>query len=103
MLFYSNHALCLVEEPNDNDSDSLDSEVDLPLNEGHSLDIDAANIATLHLMRISTMLTTIDEDLRYWVKLRSTTWFTRFLLHKYDDHYWVQMFRMSKRSVISLL
>jgi len=44
----------------------------------------------------------LGDDLSYWVKPRSTTWFSRFLLQEYDDGRWVENFRMSKDGVRSL-
>ena len=43
-----------------------------------------------------------DDDLGFWVKPRSTTWFSRFLLSEYDDSRWVQMFRFTKPAVFAL-
>ena len=36
--------------------------------------------AGLHNYRLCTMFQMFDEDLGYWVRPRSTTWFSRFLL-----------------------
>ena len=58
--------------------------------------------ALLHNYRLCTSLTTFDDDLGYWVKRRSMTWFWRFLLSEYDDTRWVQMFRMTKTVVYAL-
>ena len=44
----------------------------------------------------------LDDDLGYWVRPRSTTWFSRFLLCEYDDTRWIQMFRMNKAAVFAL-
>lgn len=35
---------------------------------------------TLHTYRFCTLNTYFDEDVGFWVKPRSTTWFSRFLL-----------------------
>ncbi|KAG0571655.1 hypothetical protein KC19_VG031300 [Ceratodon purpureus] len=58
--------------------------------------------ASLSNFRLCTMLTVFNEDVCFWVRPRSTTWFSRFLLEQYDDERWVQMFRMSKRAVLAL-
>jgi hypothetical protein len=42
------------------------------------------------------------EDLGFWVKPRSTTWFSRFLLGQYREERWIQMFRMTKPAVFAL-
>lgn len=44
----------------------------------------------------------LNDDIRYWVKPRSTTWFSRFLLGEYDSTRWLQTFRMTKPTVFSL-
>ncbi|KAG0596663.1 hypothetical protein M758_UG274300 [Ceratodon purpureus] len=58
--------------------------------------------STLHHFRLCVAFNFLHEDLGFWVKLRSTTWFSRFLLDQYDDGRWIQMFRMTKHAVISL-
>jgi len=44
----------------------------------------------------------LPDEISYWVKPRSTTWFSRFLLEQYDDSRWLSMFRMTKSIVFSL-
>ena len=65
---------------------------------------DAQTLLSLCLnhYRFSTLYPMLDEELGFWVRPRSTTWFSRFLLEPYDDHRWLQMFRMSKKSVMAL-
>lgn len=58
--------------------------------------------ATLHNYRLCTTFMFLEEDLGFWVKPRSTTWFSRFLLEQYDNTRWIQMFRMTKASVFAL-
>jgi len=69
---------------------------------GPQHDSHALFTAGLHNYRLCTMFQMFDEDLGYWVRPRSTTWFSRFLLEQYDDHRWIQMFRMSKKRVFAL-
>jgi hypothetical protein len=57
---------------------------------------------TLHNYRICTAFMFFEEDLGFWVKPRSTTWFSCFLLEQYDNNRWVQMFRMTKPAVFAL-
>jgi len=38
----------------------------------------------------------IGSELGHWVKPHSTTWFSHFLLTKYDNTRWIQHFHMSK-------
>ena len=43
-----------------------------------------------------------DEEITYWVRPRSTTWFSRFLIEQYDSSRWLSMFRMTKDAVFAL-
>ena len=52
--------------------------------------------------RMCTSFNLFSDELGYWVKPRSTTWFSRFLLSEYDDRRWIQMFRMTKHAVFAL-
>lgn len=58
--------------------------------------------AMLHHFRLCLAFNFLDEDIGFWVKPRSTTWFSRFLLEQYDNARWVQMFRMTKPVVLAL-
>jgi hypothetical protein len=40
--------------------------------------------------------------LRYWVKPRSTTWFSQFLMFLYDDSRWIEFFRMDKATIADM-
>jgi len=51
--------------------------------------IDMVTRETLHHFRLHDSLAAIDVDLGFWVKLRSTTWFSKFLLNEYDDNCWI--------------
>jgi hypothetical protein len=44
----------------------------------------------------------LDQDVGWWVKSRSTTWFSRFFLFEYNDSRWIENFRMSKSSLLNL-
>ena len=50
-----------------------------------------------------TSLYLLPDDLGFWVKPQSTTWFSRFLMAEYDDRRWLEMFRMTKASVFALV
>jgi hypothetical protein len=65
---------------------------------------DAEHIATaaLHSFKLCSLFSLFDEDLGFWVKPRSTTWFSRFLLNQYGEERWIQMFRMTKPAVFAL-
>jgi hypothetical protein len=83
-----------------------DSEIspDLWYDAGHmsSTDVEHITTAALHNFRMYNVFSFFNEDLGYWVKPRSTIWFSRFLLEQYSEDRWIQMFRMSKRAVFAL-
>ena len=64
--------------------------------------LDFVTSPTLHSMRMSTAFAALDDELQFWVKSRSTTWFTRFLVEEYGDEGWVRLFRMTKKAVFAL-
>ncbi len=43
------------------------------------------------------------DDLGDWVNPKSTTWFSRFLLTKFDENHWVEIFRMSKATLFGIV
>jgi len=53
--------------------------------------------------RLCTLFHLFEDDMGFWVKPRSTTWFSRFLISEYDDTRWMHMFRMTKSSVFALV
>ena len=65
-------------------------------------DIETAVGAALHTYRLCNLFFVLGEDLGYWVKPRSTAWFSKFLLNQYDDERWITMFRMTKPTVQNL-
>lgn len=82
--------------------DNLALEVALSeLNDIESMQL-AISAAALHDRQLCCGLLCVTDDLRYWVKPRSTTWFNEFLVNVYDDRRWIQMFRMSKASIAEL-
>jgi hypothetical protein len=66
------------------------------------LDSDRVAVALLYNFRLCTMFNLLDDDLGFWVKPRSTTWFCRFLLSQYGEERWIQMFRMTKPAMFAL-
>lgn len=56
----------------------------------------------LHHFRLCFAVNFVDDDLGFWVKPRSTTWFSQFPLQHYDNPRWIEMFRMKKPAVLSL-
>lgn len=67
-----------------------------------SAEMDMASQAALNHFRIWSTAFLMDEDLGFWVKPRSTTWFSQFLLQEYDNRRWIEMFRFTKRFVFRL-
>jgi hypothetical protein len=62
----------------------------------------AISTAALYDYRLSCGLIYFNDDLRYWVKPRSTTWFSGFLMSLYDDSRWIEQFEMEKEAVADL-
>ena len=50
-----------------------------------SFDMESITRATLHSFRLCNSVVLLEDNLGYWVKPRSTAWFSRFLLDQYDD------------------
>jgi len=45
----------------------------------------------------------VAKDLAHWVKPKSTTWYSHFLLVEYDDNRWREMFRMLKNALFNIV
>ena len=56
----------------------------------------------LHDFQIGNAEMLLDEKLGFWVKPRSTAWFSIFLCTEYDDFRWIQNFRMTKKAMFQL-
>ncbi|KAG0571720.1 hypothetical protein KC19_VG036800 [Ceratodon purpureus] len=54
------------------------------LDEGF-LDAETEITATLHHFRLCLACNFLDDDLGFWMKPRSTTWFSCFFLEQYDN------------------
>ena len=65
----------------------------------HMENIFSTSIAALYSYLLWNNLLLADHELGYWVKPRSTTWFSRFVIEEYDDARWSSLFRMTKASV----
>ena len=85
------------EEDTENPFDSITG-----LSDSSSLDMETVTRAALYNFRLCNVFSLLDDDLGYWVKPRSTAWFSRFLLNQYNDERWITMFHMSKPAVHSL-
>ena len=62
----------------------------------------SSSISALYSYQLWNNLLIADHELGYWVKPRSTTWFSRFVIEEYDDDRWSSLFRMTKASVFDL-
>jgi hypothetical protein len=65
-------------------------------------DTEKVTAAALHNFKLFNVFALFDDDLGFWVKPRSTTWVSKFLLEQYDDSRWLEMFRMTKSAVYAL-
>ncbi len=59
-------------------------------------------IIMLHHLQLCNSLLVLSQDLGHWVKPRSTTWFSWFLLIEYDDDRWVKKFKMTKTTLFRI-
>ncbi len=48
-------------------------------------------------------LNMLSIELGYWVKPRNTTWFSRFLLTKFEEDRWLKRFHMNKMMFFSII
>jgi hypothetical protein len=62
----------------------------------------AISMAALYDYRLSAGLICVDDELRYWVKPQSTTWFSQFLISLYEDFHWIEFFKMDKATVADM-
>jgi hypothetical protein len=63
---------------------------------------DCSALAALHHVRMLSIFSVVEEDLGFWVRPRSTTWFSRFVVEEFEDDRWIQCFQTTKRAVFSL-
>jgi hypothetical protein len=86
----------------------LDGEADAPL--GHRvirvheslLNMNTIFASVLQDFWLTHARTVLDNELGFWVLPRSTTWFSQFLLYKYDDRRWVTNFRFTKDAMFQM-
>jgi len=60
-------------------------------------------IVAFHHLQLQSCLLVLSQELRHWVKSRSTKWFFQFLLIKYDDDRWVKNFKMTKSTLFRII
>ncbi len=53
-------------------------------------------LVALHEVQITFPLSMLSIELGYWVKPRSTTWFSRFLLIEFEEDRWLKICHMNK-------
>jgi len=84
LLMRSNSALAVVTA--DEEDEEYFSEFNR-IRQGRDTPSVNANLVTsaaLNSFRLCTSVHVLGDDLGFWVKPRSTTWFSRFLLEQYD-------------------
>lgn len=70
--------------------------------DGPTVDTTALLNTTIQNFQFCTTMNIFDEEIMYWIRLRSTTWFFRFLVDQYNNSRWLSMFKMTKGSVFCL-
>jgi hypothetical protein len=61
------------------------------------------NSLMLHQYRLtSTFDLLFEKDLGYWVKARSTTWYSQFLMSQYNNPRWIEHFKVSREFFFQL-
>ena len=71
------------------------------ISKGSIHDAESLFRVTLNNYLMCTTFNFYVEDIGFWVKPCSTTWFPKFLLEQYDNSRWVSMFRMTKPCVFA--
>jgi len=92
LLLNTNRALSLSATEGSEDEILLDQDMMMMNMEIGSKGMDAMTCTTLMHYYLWNTLPFLNEELGFWVKLSSTTWFSRFFIHKYDDSRWMQLF-----------
>ncbi len=60
-------------------------------------------IIILHDYHMSSFLYLLSQDLNHWVQTKCIVCFSKFHLTKYEDDKWVEIFRMKKSCLFTLL
>ena len=70
---------------------------------GHYMvQLNRTSAAALHCFRVCNNIISNDTALGYWIKSRSTTCFSRFVLEVYNDDRWSLFFRITEDFVLQL-
>jgi hypothetical protein len=64
-------------------------------------DVDQMTSAAIYHIRLFSMFSILGDKLKYWVKLRTITWFPQSLLEQYNDDHSLMNFKMTKRIVFT--
>lgn len=56
------------------------------------LDTDMVSQVTLYYFRLCIVFSLLDDEFTYWVKPRSMTWFSCFILEQSDEEQWLKIF-----------
>jgi hypothetical protein len=91
LLLNSHEALSVANSADSDDGDS--SEEDFTGEQGYLLgEGDCSTLAALHHVRMLSIFSIVGEDLGFWVRPRSTTWFSYFVVEEFEDDRWIQCF-----------
>jgi len=103
LILDANESFAVIEDASARDARQSSDPFRLNFDESPVMDTLSLASATLHYFRLSLVPYPMTDEVVWWVKPRSTTWFSRFLLEQYDNSRWLSMFRMTKESVFSLV
>ena len=62
-----------------------------PLGQGSILDANRIAATALQNFKFCIIFNLLNEDLGYWIKPQSTTWFRRFFISQYGEEQWIQI------------
>jgi hypothetical protein len=102
LLLNSQRALHECLHVQSEDPDSALQELPFSYEQDRNSDVHEFTAASLHTFRLWNVFTMFDVDLGYWIKPRSTTWFSRFLFEEYGHERWITLFRMTKPAIFAL-
>jgi hypothetical protein len=86
LLLLNSHEVLHVKDSTDNIDDADGSEEDFTGEDRYLLEeADCSAAVALHHVRMLSFFTIAGEDLGFWVRPRSTTWFSRFVVSEFED------------------
>jgi hypothetical protein len=60
-------------------------------------------IIMFYYFQLYNCLLVLSQNLGHWVKPKSTTWFSRFLLIEFNENKWIKHFRMTKKTLFRIV